>query len=58
LTEVEYFGTAGISVLVEASTQHPDLRLVCCRMISRILEIGRLGEWFCLNSSLTEALTA
>jgi len=58
LTDVEYFGTTGISVLVEASTHHPDLRLVCSRMISRILEIGGLGDWFRLNASLTDALAA
>jgi anti-sigma B factor antagonist len=56
LTDVEYFDTTGISVLIEASTQHPDLRLVCSRMISRTLEFGGLGDWFCVNGSLTEAL--
>jgi anti-anti-sigma factor len=56
LTDVEFFGTTGISVLVEASAQHPDLRLVCSRLVSRALEFGGLGGWFCINASLDEAL--
>jgi anti-sigma B factor antagonist len=56
LTDVEFFGTTGISVLVEASTQHADLRLVCPRLVSRSLAFAGLSDWFCISASVAEAL--
>jgi hypothetical protein len=53
---VGFFGTAAVGVLVDASTDRPDLRVVCSKMISRVLKVMGLGNWFSVNSSVTAAL--
>jgi anti-sigma B factor antagonist len=56
LNAVDFLGTGGLAILLEARRQRPDLWLVCTnRRVRLALELAGLGEWFQFRAGVGDA---